>query len=156
MVGGLTRVAHRQRKDIVSMQQGGASKDVWVLGGESGAAANPAAPGALAAAPLSPPSTQTSLLAPPCCIDTISLRWRCATRVRPPTITRYVPSAAAAANTRKLTARLIKRYSPLRDSTGACDKRTHSWATYACGCAFRLSITLARADAFSECPKIGS
>ena len=44
MVGGLTRVAHRQRKDIVSMQQGGASKDVWVLGGESGAAAN--APGA--------------------------------------------------------------------------------------------------------------
>lgn len=33
MAGGLTRVAPRQRKDIVSMQQGGASKDVWVLGG---------------------------------------------------------------------------------------------------------------------------
>lgn len=32
MPGGLTRVAPRQRKDIVSMQQGGASKDVWVLG----------------------------------------------------------------------------------------------------------------------------
>ncbi|MDB5769537.1 MAG: hypothetical protein JWQ61_4351 [Collimonas fungivorans] len=31
MPGGLTRVAPRQRKDIVSMQQGGASKDVWVL-----------------------------------------------------------------------------------------------------------------------------
>jgi uncharacterized alpha-E superfamily protein len=32
MPGGLTRVAPRQRKDVVSMQQGGASKDVWVLG----------------------------------------------------------------------------------------------------------------------------
>jgi uncharacterized circularly permuted ATP-grasp superfamily protein/uncharacterized alpha-E superfamily protein len=31
MPGGLTRVAPRQRKDVVSMQQGGASKDVWVL-----------------------------------------------------------------------------------------------------------------------------
>lgn len=31
MPGGLTRVAPRQRKDMVSMQQGGTSKDVWVL-----------------------------------------------------------------------------------------------------------------------------
>jgi uncharacterized circularly permuted ATP-grasp superfamily protein/uncharacterized alpha-E superfamily protein len=41
MAGGLTRVAPR-RKDIVSMQHGGASKDVWVLGGagDSSAAAD--------------------------------------------------------------------------------------------------------------------
>lgn len=32
MPGGLTRVAPRQRKDVVSMQHGGTSKDVWVLG----------------------------------------------------------------------------------------------------------------------------
>jgi uncharacterized circularly permuted ATP-grasp superfamily protein/uncharacterized alpha-E superfamily protein len=32
MPGGLTRVASRQRRDVVSMQQGGTSKDVWVLG----------------------------------------------------------------------------------------------------------------------------
>ncbi|MFX6759672.1 hypothetical protein ABTH30_22515, partial [Acinetobacter baumannii] len=31
MPGGLTRVAPRQRRDVVSMQQGGTSKDVWVL-----------------------------------------------------------------------------------------------------------------------------
>lgn len=31
MPGGLTRVAPRQRRDMVSMQQGGTSKDVWVL-----------------------------------------------------------------------------------------------------------------------------
>ncbi len=32
MPGGLTRVAQRQRRDVVSMQQGGTSKDVWILG----------------------------------------------------------------------------------------------------------------------------
>ena len=32
MPGGLTRVAPHQRKDVVSMQHGGTSKDVWVLG----------------------------------------------------------------------------------------------------------------------------
>lgn len=31
MPGGLTRVAPRQRRDVVSMQQDGTSKDVWVL-----------------------------------------------------------------------------------------------------------------------------
>lgn len=31
MPGGLTRVAPRQRRDVVSMQQGGTSKDVWIL-----------------------------------------------------------------------------------------------------------------------------
>ena len=31
MPGGLTRVASRQRRDVVSMQQGGTTKDVWVL-----------------------------------------------------------------------------------------------------------------------------
>jgi uncharacterized circularly permuted ATP-grasp superfamily protein/uncharacterized alpha-E superfamily protein len=38
MAGGLTRVAPRQRKDVVSMQHGGTSKDVWVLGDGSGVA----------------------------------------------------------------------------------------------------------------------
>ncbi|MEM4988562.1 circularly permuted type 2 ATP-grasp protein [Collimonas sp. H4R21] len=45
MPGGLTRVAPRQRKDVVSMQQGGASKDVWVLSpvrAEAGDAVAPA------------------------------------------------------------------------------------------------------------------
>lgn len=32
MPGGLTRVAPRRGKDVVTMQRGGASKDVWVLG----------------------------------------------------------------------------------------------------------------------------
>ncbi|MCA1325289.1 circularly permuted type 2 ATP-grasp protein [Herbaspirillum sp. alder98] len=31
MPGGLTRVASRQKRDVVSMQQGGTTKDVWVL-----------------------------------------------------------------------------------------------------------------------------
>jgi len=35
MPGGLTRVAPRQRRDVVSMQQGGTSKDVWVLNGHA-------------------------------------------------------------------------------------------------------------------------
>ncbi|MBP0600302.1 circularly permuted type 2 ATP-grasp protein [Herbaspirillum sp. LeCh32-8] len=40
MPGGLTRVASRQRRDVVSMQQGGTTKDVWVLReGDAGAAA---------------------------------------------------------------------------------------------------------------------
>jgi uncharacterized circularly permuted ATP-grasp superfamily protein/uncharacterized alpha-E superfamily protein len=43
MAGGLTRVAPRQRKDIVSMQHGGTSKDVWVLGGGDGSDGNSAA-----------------------------------------------------------------------------------------------------------------
>lgn len=48
MPGGLTRVAPRQRRDVVSMQQGGTSKDVWVLsepsdiGSAGGVTAGPA------------------------------------------------------------------------------------------------------------------
>jgi uncharacterized circularly permuted ATP-grasp superfamily protein/uncharacterized alpha-E superfamily protein len=38
MPGGLTRVAPRQRRDVVSMQQGGTTKDVWVLRASEAAA----------------------------------------------------------------------------------------------------------------------
>jgi len=52
MPGGLTRVASRQKRDVVSMQQGGTTKDVWVLhdpesGGEAADEEPVVAPGGL-------------------------------------------------------------------------------------------------------------
>jgi hypothetical protein len=85
------------------------------------------------------PSTQASLLPPPCCIDTMRMSASEATRTSPPGSTRN-PSAPAAANTRspmlRATSARASRAGALfpappasSASTGACERLTISCAT---------------------------